>query len=121
MSAFMFIILDYYFLGLTYIIVYVGNYFCLTWLSILPFSLPKTRGNKRIGPHNIDILSMIYGSLLGDSYASRVNNRSTTIVLQQENSNIQYLEWFYKILVEAGYCKTYLPTKESRIGPKGVN
>lgn len=26
-SAFLFLLLDYYFLGLTYIIVYVGNYF----------------------------------------------------------------------------------------------
>jgi len=64
------IILDFYFLGLTYIIVYVGDYDCLTWYcSLLPFNAPKTRGCairwmadpahlrcaglKRIGPHNI--------------------------------------------------------------------
>jgi ubiquinol-cytochrome c reductase cytochrome b subunit len=62
---------------------------------------------------------MIYGSLLGDSYASKFNNRSTYIVLHQEDSNVQYLMWLYKKLVEAGYCKTDLPTMESRIGPKG--
>lgn len=81
--------------------------------------MPKFRGNKRIGPHNIDILSKIYGSLLGDSNASRINNRATYIVLHQEDSNIQYLVWFHKKLVELGYCKPELPNMESRIGPHG--
>ena len=35
------ILLDFYFLGLTYIIVYVGENDCLTWLCVLlPFSTP---------------------------------------------------------------------------------
>ena len=42
-GAFIFQILDYYFLGLTYIIVYVGDLQRLLYLSlaILPFSLPQ--------------------------------------------------------------------------------
>jgi len=31
----------------------------------------KIRGMYRIGPHNIDILSIIYGSLLGDAHAEK--------------------------------------------------
>ena len=31
----------------------------------------KIRGLYRIGPHNIDILSIIYGSLLGDAHAEK--------------------------------------------------
>lgn len=35
-----------------------------------PFSGFRTRyGSTRIGPHNIDVLSAIFGSLLGDSYS----------------------------------------------------
>ncbi|PWA00307.1 hypothetical protein BB558_003650 [Smittium angustum] len=56
-------------------------------------NINKISSYKRIGPHNIDILSMIFGSLLGDSYAEKRNNGlGTRISLQQENKNIEYLK-----------------------------
>ena len=113
-NALIFILLDQYFLGLTYIIVYVGNDNCLTQLNILPLI-----NYNKIGPHNIDIQSKIYGSLLGNSNASKRNNRSTHIIFQQENSNKEYLKWFHKNLVNLGYCKINKPILKKRIGLKG--
>jgi ubiquinol-cytochrome c reductase cytochrome b subunit len=66
-------------------------------MNILPFNSPKIRYFNRVGPHNITILSIIFGSLLGDSYAERTKY-STRIILQQEDSNKEYLKWFHKIL-----------------------
>ena len=50
----------------------------------------KIRANSRIGPHNKDILSIIFGSLLGDAYAEKRNN-GTRINFYQENSHSSYL------------------------------
>jgi len=47
---------------------------------------------KRIGPHNIDILSIIFGSLLGDAYAEyRKQGKGTRISFMQEASHLTYL------------------------------
>lgn len=87
--------------------------------KILPaFSLPRTNSLKRIGPHNITILSILFGSLLGDSYAER-GKIGTRVILQQEYSNREYLKWFYTRLLEEGYCRAELPQMEDRIGSKG--
>jgi len=57
----------------------------------------RTKAHKRYGPHNIDIISIIFGTLLGDSHAERrsyntINKgRGTRISFQQENSNMEYL------------------------------
>ena len=64
---------------------------------------------KRIGPHNIDILSILFGSMLGDSYGER-RNVSTSFVLQQEDSNVSYIMWFHKLLASLGYCRITKPT-----------
>jgi hypothetical protein len=34
--------------------------------NVLPFISPRVPSIKRIGPHNLDILSILIGSLLGD-------------------------------------------------------
>jgi hypothetical protein len=59
-------------------------------MFILPYNILKIRAIKRIGPHNIDILSIIFGSLLGDSYAEKHGN-GTRICFQQERSHNTYL------------------------------
>jgi len=45
----------------------------LTALEILPLSekFSRLRGKFRIGPHNKDILSIIFGSLLGDAHGEK--------------------------------------------------
>jgi LAGLIDADG DNA endonuclease family len=52
----------------------------------------KIRADKRIGPHNFEILSIIFGSLLGDAYAERrVTGNGTRISFYQEGSHLSYL------------------------------
>ena len=94
-----------------------GEDYCptLIFMSLLPFNSPKIRYFNRVVPHNITILSIIFGSLLGDSYAERTKY-STRIILQQEDSNKEYLKWFHKTIQKEGYARLEKPTKEKRIG-----
>lgn len=73
---------------------------------------------QRIGPHNIDILSIIVGSLLGDSYAEK-RNGSTRIHFQQESSNREHLLNCWKILNKGSYCSDIEPKIEERLGKEG--
>jgi hypothetical protein len=53
-------------------------------------TITRIRGDKRIGPHIDKVISIIYGTLLGDSHLEkRVQN--VRISFQQENSNVEYL------------------------------
>ncbi|CAG8691111.1 13080_t:CDS:10 [Funneliformis caledonium] len=87
----------------------------------LPICNPHTRALRRIGPHNYDVLSLIMGSMLGDSNAERHGN-GTRIRLQQESSNVEYLRWFHKFLASRGYCSTTKPKLHIRTekGGKGI-
>lgn len=76
------------------------------------------RISKTKGPHNIDIFSLLFGSLLGDSFAEK-RNGSTRFILQQEESNVSYLMWFHQYLATRGYCSIKKPKLETRIGPNG--
>ena len=82
----------------------------------------RTKAHKRYGPHNIDIISIIFGTLLGDSHAERrsyntINKgRGTRISFQQENSNMEYLIWLWKYLCERGYTTPIKPKVKTRIG-----
>jgi hypothetical protein len=47
---------------------------------------------KRIGPHNLDILSLIIGSTLGDSHLEkRAGGIGTRVIFEQSNKNVEYL------------------------------
>jgi LAGLIDADG DNA endonuclease family len=62
-------------------------------LFITSFSIIKRlRGIYRIGPHNRDIISIIFGSLLGDGHAEkRSDNGGTRISFYQESTHLSYL------------------------------
>lgn len=56
------------------------------------------KSNKAfIGPHNIDILSILYGTLLGNSFIEKRYD-NVRFSFQQENRNVEY---YY------GYGKDY--------------
>lgn len=74
--------------------------------------------SQRIGPHNYDILCVIFGSLLGDSHAEKRVN-ATRICFQQESSNVDYLHHIWKIFNDTGYCSDVKPALQKRIGPNG--
>jgi LAGLIDADG DNA endonuclease family len=84
-------------------------------LSILPFIKPKTRANERVGPHNEDVISVIIGSMLGDSYGEK-HGKGTRFTLQQEESNMEYLVWFHKFFNDRGYCSDTKPKVNIRLG-----
>nr|WBU10762.1 putative LAGLIDADG homing endonuclease [Malassezia cuniculi] len=75
---------------------------------------------KRIGPHNKEIISIIYGSLLGDGHAEyRKQSNGTRISFSQESNHYKYLIWLHNIVSSHGYCNTTVPKIQSRIGDKG--
>ena len=88
----------------------------------------RSKSIKRYGPHNIDIISIIFGTLLGDSHAERRSYKvkkgvilgNTRISFQQENSNMEYLIWLWNYLSERGYATPIKPKVKTRICKNGV-
>lgn len=70
--------------------------------------------------HNIDILSLFLGSLLGDSFGKlrSYKNNSFHINLQQENANAEYLFWFYNFVSQRNYCSSNKPKLYKQISNK---
>lgn len=63
-------------------------------LSLLPFSKARTKAILRIGPHNLDILSIIIFGLLGDFWAHlipSINGPSVRFQLEQSIYNSAYI------------------------------
>jgi hypothetical protein len=83
--------------------------------------IKKIRANLRIGAHNKDILSILFGSLLGEAHAEfRLKGNGTRITFYQEGYHVSYLIWLHKFISELGYCNTKLPKITTRLGKKGV-
>lgn len=81
----------------------------LSEAAVLSFIIPNTRANKRIGPHNEDILSVLVGSLLGDGCAERSLSGGVRFIFRQSISHKDYLFWLYKFFNDRGYCSNNLP------------
>jgi LAGLIDADG DNA endonuclease family/LAGLIDADG endonuclease len=70
-----------------------------TWCS------KKLKSSQRIGPHNLDVISLIIGSLLSNSYLeNRESGLGIRIVFIKFSKNVEYLMWFHSKLVSFGYC-----------------
>lgn len=78
----------------------------------------KYKSLHRVGPHNIDVLSVMFGCLLGDAYAEKRSD-STRICFQQESNNVEYLRGLHKFFAERLYTNPSKPVLQKRIGPKG--
>jgi heme/copper-type cytochrome/quinol oxidase subunit 4 len=74
----------------------------------------KIKAEQRIGPHNFDILSLIIGSLLGDSHIEK-RNKGFRLIFEQCNNNVEYLMWFHNFLAIRGYCNQNIPKLHKRI------
>jgi len=81
----------------------------------LPFLAPKTPAIQRIGPHNIDVLSVIVGNMLGDGWAENRSN-NTRFHIHMGSPNIEYLMWLHKFFSERGYCSSKKPKLKRNIG-----
>ena len=86
---------------------------------IFPLSVDsklKLGSNHRIGPHNTDIISIIIGSVLGDSHLEKRNKGlGTRIISEQSNTNVEYLMYFHSYLSIRGYCNPQKPKLHTRI------
>jgi ubiquinol-cytochrome c reductase cytochrome b subunit len=80
----------------------------------------RLKGKYRIGPHNKDILSIIFGSLLGDGHAEkRQSGTGTRITFYQESSHLKYIFYLHDLLSRSGYCNIKQPEIGTRLGIGG--
>jgi len=78
----------------------------------LPFNKSRTRAIHRIGPHNIDVLSIIICSMLGDCWGNKIKGQqmdSVRFILEQGIKNSAYIHHLNIILHELGYCSNVTP------------
>jgi LAGLIDADG DNA endonuclease family/Cytochrome C oxidase subunit II, transmembrane domain len=73
------------------------------------FNIPNIRANKRIGPHNKDVISVIVGSLLGDCYGNKKSREGIRFVYKQSIIHKEYLFWLYNFFYLRGYCSNLEP------------
>jgi ubiquinol-cytochrome c reductase cytochrome b subunit len=99
---------------------------CLSLLLITPiyFNLkPKIirlKGINRIGPHNKDVISIIFGSLLGNTHGeTQFLGVGTKFNFSQEAVHIKYILFLHKLLSDLGYCNSNLPNITTRLASKG--
>ena len=80
----------------------------------------NVKSDLRIGPHNLDIISMIIGSLLGDGHLEkRKQGVGTRFKFEQSSQNVEYLMWFFSYFSQRGYCNLNKPKLKKRIKNKG--
>ncbi len=75
----------------------------------------KVPSIQRIGPHHIDVLSVIFGALLADAFAEKRTN-STRICFSQESTNVAYLRRLHFFFAERFYTNPKVPKLTKRIG-----
>jgi LAGLIDADG DNA endonuclease family/NADH-Ubiquinone oxidoreductase (complex I), chain 5 N-terminus len=81
----------------------------------------KINSNKRIGPHNVEIIQVIIGSLLGDGHLEKRNKSiGTRLIIEQTNNNVEYLMWLYNYFYKQGYCTSLKPKLFKRIKKKNT-
>jgi hypothetical protein len=96
----------------------IKNYNKLKINSLRSFHT-KVKASKRIGPHNVDVLSVLVGSLLGDCYGNRKSVEGTRFCYRQSIIHKEYLYWLYNFYFTRGYCSNLEPRKYIRILKNG--
>lgn len=74
----------------------------------------KVKASNRIGPHNEEVISVLIGSLLGDSYASAKTIEGTRFSYKQSQVHKDYLFWLYEFYYKRGYCSNLKPRMYTR-------
>ena len=64
----------------------------------------KVRSYKRIGPHNLDVISVLVGCLLGDAVKSKSVVQSTSFRFRQSARHKDYFFFLYDFFFTRGYC-----------------
>jgi hypothetical protein len=73
--------------------------------------------SNRTGPHNIDVISVLVGCLLGDAYAakSKKDIPGTKVRLKQSGRHKAYLFFLYEFFLKRGYCTNTGPREYKTI------
>nr|YP_009543506.1 LAGLIDADG endonuclease [Coniothyrium glycines]AYU74396.1 LAGLIDADG endonuclease [Coniothyrium glycines] len=79
------------------------------------FFSKRLNSSQRIGPHNINVISLIVGSLLKNSFIEK-REHGIRIIFVKQNNNVEYLMWFHSVLFNAGYCSKEKPKLYKLIG-----
>lgn len=74
----------------------------------------RCRAINRIGPHNKDVISVLFGLLLGDGYAQNRSGEGVRICIRQSIIHKEYLFFLYHFFFYRGYCSQLEPRKYSR-------
>ena len=85
---------------------------CLSCISNLPFNKARTRALHRIGPHNIDILSVLICGMLGDWWGNDLksqNSRSVRFNVEQGIKNSAYIHHLTDLFHNWGYTSFVIP------------
>lgn len=99
---------------------YLNFFFLLITPFIKTSKVCRLKGIYRIGPHNKDLLSIIFGSLLGDAHAEkRLLGTGTRISFFQEGSHLNYILFLHKMFSDFGYCNPKIPAITTRLGVRG--
>lgn len=82
-------------------------------------NISNIKAIKRIGPHNINILSILIGSLLGDGHMEKdKKGLGTRFAFYQEKSNPEYLLYLHNKISSLGYAKYEIPQIHSKLNNK---
>jgi len=73
------------------------------------FHIILLRAKNRIGPHNQDVISIIFGSLLGDGYCNKRLIEGSRICFRQSSIHKEYLFWLHDFFYIRGYCSNLNP------------
>ena len=80
--------------------------------NILPFNKARTKAIHRIGPHNIDVLSVLICGMLGDWWGDKLNNQSGFSIrfnIEQSISNSAYIHHLTNLFFNWGYSSYIIP------------
>jgi len=80
----------------------------ISFVNLYYLESSKLKSTQRIGPHNIDVLCVIFGGLLGDGHLEKRGD-SYRLKFTQSNINVEFLTWFWKIFSSRGYCNVNFP------------
>lgn len=74
----------------------------------------RCRAINRIGPHNIDVISILVGLLLGDGYLNNRSGEGARMAIKQSITHKEYLFSLYEFFYNRGYCTSLLPRLYTR-------
>jgi hypothetical protein len=78
------------------------------------YHISNIRAVNRIGPHNLDVNSVIIGSLMGKAIANKRSGEGVRICYRQSIRHKEYLFWLYTFFYNRGYTSNLQPRQSTR-------